>query len=72
MNTFDEGNQFNRLDNMHNHMTQKIDEHKKNLKIANYDNTSSDSELLKEATKIPMKKRKRQQIDSNNCYEEDS
>jgi hypothetical protein len=28
---FDEGNQFNRQDDMHNHMTRKIDECKKNL-----------------------------------------
>jgi hypothetical protein len=56
VNTFDEGNQFNQLDNMHNHMTQKIDERKKNLKISNYDNSCSNSESLKEATKTPMKK----------------
>jgi hypothetical protein len=41
VNTFDEGNQFNQLENMHDHMTQKIDERKKNLEIANYDNSSS-------------------------------
>ncbi len=45
VNTFDEGNQFIWLDNMHNHMAQKIDECKKNLKIANYEDSSSNSEL---------------------------
>ncbi len=72
MNTFNEGNQFNRLDNMQDHMTQKIDENKKNLEIADYDDSSSYSELSKEATKTPMKKSKRQQNDSNNSDEEDS
>ncbi len=65
VNTFNEGNQFKQLDNMHDHMTQKIDEHKKNLEIANNDNSSSDSELLKEATKTPMRKRKRDSDDSD-------
>jgi hypothetical protein len=41
VNTFNEGNQFNQLDYMHNHMTQKIDERQKNLEIANYDDSSS-------------------------------
>jgi hypothetical protein len=67
--SFDEGNQFKRLDNMHNHMTRKIDEHKKNLEIANNDDSSSDSESLKEATKTPMRKRKH---DSDKSDEEDS
>jgi hypothetical protein len=50
-------------------MTQKIDECKKNLEIANYDDSSSDSESLKEATKTPMRKRK---CDSDDSDEEDS
>jgi hypothetical protein len=54
---------------MHNHMTQKIDECKKNLEIADYEISSSNSESLKEATKTPMRKRKR---DSDNSDEEDS
>ncbi len=69
MNTFNEGNQFNQLDIMHNYMTQKIDECKKNLEIDDYDNSSSDSESLKEATNIPIRKRKR---DSDYSDEEDS
>ncbi len=69
VNTFDEGNQFNWLDNMHNHMTQKIDERKTNLEIANYDNSSSNSESSKKATKTPMRKRKH---DSDYSDEEDS
>jgi hypothetical protein len=54
---------------MHDHMTQKIDEGKKN---ANYDDSSSDSESSKEATKTPTQKRNFQQIDSDNSDEEDS
>jgi hypothetical protein len=50
-------------------MTQKIDECKKNLEIDDYDNSSSDSESLKEATNIPIRKRKR---DSDYSDEEDS
>ena len=69
MNTFDKGNQLNWLDGMHDHMTWKIDECKKNLKIADYDDSCSNSESLKEATKTPMKKRK---LDSDNSDEEDS
>jgi hypothetical protein len=37
-------------------MTRKIDGCKKNLEIADYDDSSFDSELLKEATKTPTKK----------------
>jgi hypothetical protein len=55
---------------MHDHMTQNIDEGKKNLMIADYDNSSSDSESLKEATKTPTKKH--QQIDSVDSDEEDN
>ncbi len=33
VNTFDEGKQFNQLKHMHNHMTQKIDDHKKTLRL---------------------------------------
>jgi hypothetical protein len=72
VNTFDEGNQFNQLDDMHDHTTQKIDERKKNLKIANYDNASSNSESWEEATKTHTQKRKHQQIDSNDSDEEGS
>jgi hypothetical protein len=68
VNTFDEGNQFNRLDYMHDHMTQKIDERKENLEIANYDNSTSNSELSKEATKTPLRRRK---CDSDDSDEED-
>ncbi len=45
--TFDVGDQFNQLDNMHNHTTRKIDELKKNLEIADYGNSSSNSESSK-------------------------
>jgi hypothetical protein len=72
VNTFDEDNHFYRLDNMHNHMTRRIDEGKKNLKIFDYEDSSSDSESLKEATKTPTHKRKHQQIDLDNSDEEDS
>ncbi len=72
MNTFGEGDWFNQLDNMQYHMTQNIDECKKNLKIAHYDDSSSNSEPLKEATKTPKQKWQRQQINSNNSNEEDS
>jgi hypothetical protein len=41
----------------------------KNLKIADYEDSCSDSESLKEATKTSMKKRK---CDSDNSDEEDS
>jgi hypothetical protein len=71
-NTFNEGNQFSGLDDMNNHMIQKIDERKKNFKIANYDDSCSNSESLKEATKTPIKKRKHQQIDLDDSDEEDS
>ena len=69
VNTFHEGNQFNLLDNMYNHITQKIDEHKKNLNFANYDDSYSNSESSKEAIKTPMRKRKH---DSDDSVEEDS
>jgi hypothetical protein len=42
---------------------------KKNLDIGNYDDSSSDSESSKEATKTPMRKRN---CDSVNSDEEDS
>jgi hypothetical protein len=50
-------------------MTQKINECKKNLEIANYDHSSSNSESSKEAIKTPMRKRKH---DSDDSVEEDS
>jgi hypothetical protein len=46
-------------------MTQKIDERKKNLEIANYDESCSNSEYLKEATKTPMRKQKCDSDDSD-------